>query len=130
MTFFTTDPRNFDFVGSIPEVVMEKVPLNNVIIKAYQKLPLFGVRKIPFYLKKIIEVGGLLKRGGKRKTKEAANVVATVSKKIKKLAKKPKLPPHVFEDNSEERTYSDVQGEGIIRNYEDDSSTNIAVPIV
>lgn len=44
--------------------------------------------------------------------------------------KKPKSPPHVFEDDSKQRTYSDVQGEDIIRNDEDDIATNTTVPIV
>ncbi|CAI9285851.1 unnamed protein product [Lactuca saligna] len=81
--------------------MMEKVPLNNAIIRAYQNLPMSGFHEIPFDLKKIIE-----------------------------LVKKPKSPPPVFEDDSEEPTYSDVQGEDIIRNDEDDISTNTVVPIV
>ena len=45
-TFVMSDPRNFAFVGSIPEVMLEKVPVNNDIIRAYRKLPSSGVRLI------------------------------------------------------------------------------------
>nr|KAJ0184447.1 hypothetical protein LSAT_V11C900494330 [Lactuca sativa] len=47
-TFVMSDPRNFAFVGSIPEVMLEKVPVNNDIIRAYRKLPSSGVRSKKF----------------------------------------------------------------------------------
>lgn len=88
-TFVTTDPRNFDFVGSILEAIMEKVHLNNAIIRTYHKLPASGVQDIHTDLKKIIEVGDLPKRGGKKKAKAIVTVSTTVSKKLKKMVNKP-----------------------------------------
>ncbi|CAH1413867.1 unnamed protein product [Lactuca virosa] len=46
-TFVMSDPRNFEFVGSIPKVLMKRVLLDNAIIRAYRKLPSSGVRQIP-----------------------------------------------------------------------------------
>lgn len=42
-TFVTYDPRNFQFIGSIPEEILVKVPKDNVIVTKYRKLPLSGV---------------------------------------------------------------------------------------
>lgn len=106
--FVTTGLRNFDFVGSIPQVMMEKVPLNNAINRSNWKLPLSGLREIPFNLKKIIKDGDLSNQGGKMKAKAVAIGVLTVSMKIKKIVKKTKSPLPMFEDDSEEQTYSDV----------------------
>lgn len=88
-TFVTTDPQNFDFVGSIPKTMMEKVLWNNAIIRAYRKLFVSGVRELPIELSKIIEVGDLPKRGGKKKAKAIVTVSTTVSKKLKKMVNKP-----------------------------------------
>ena len=55
------DPKNFEFVGSIMEVLLKRVPLDNAIIRAYQKLPSSGVRPIPAELKKVIDEGEKMK---------------------------------------------------------------------
>lgn len=44
--------------------------------------------------------------------------------------KKPNSPLPVFEEYSKERTHSDVQGEDMIQNDEDDTTNNTAVPLV
>ncbi|CAH1433602.1 unnamed protein product [Lactuca virosa] len=41
-TFVTSDPKNFDFIGSIPEVMLARVLLDNDIIKAYWTLQATG----------------------------------------------------------------------------------------
>lgn len=43
-TFVMSDPRNFKFVSSIPDVMLEKVPLDNSIFRDYRKFPSSGVR--------------------------------------------------------------------------------------
>lgn len=45
-TFVMSDPKNFKFVGSIPEALLEKVPLDKPIIRAYRTLPSSGVHPI------------------------------------------------------------------------------------
>ena len=37
-TFVMFDPRNFNFVGSIPEGMLVKVPSNNAIFNEYHNL--------------------------------------------------------------------------------------------
>lgn len=54
-TFVKSDPRNFEFVGSIPEVLLKRVPLENAIIKDYRKFPSSSGRAIHVELKKIID---------------------------------------------------------------------------
>lgn len=41
-----SDPMNFTFIGTIPEVMLVKDPSDNVIVNAYQKQPSSGVRPI------------------------------------------------------------------------------------
>lgn len=52
--FVVSDPRNFKFVGSIPDAMFEKVLLDNAIIRAYWKFPSGGARLISMELQKII----------------------------------------------------------------------------
>lgn len=47
--------------------MLERVPVNNSIIRAYRKFPSSGVRSIPAELMKIIDVGDLPKGGKKIK---------------------------------------------------------------
>lgn len=51
-TFIMLDPKNFEFVGSISDALLEKISLGNAIIKAYRKLPSFGVRPMHVELKR------------------------------------------------------------------------------
>lgn len=46
-TFVMSDPHNFDFVGSIPDALLEKVSLDKAIIRAYREMPSSCVRPIP-----------------------------------------------------------------------------------
>ena len=64
--------------------MLEKVVVNNDIIRAYQKFPSSGVHSIPAELKQIIDACYLSKCGGKRKPKAAPSVGENVSKKFKK----------------------------------------------
>ncbi|CAI9302999.1 unnamed protein product [Lactuca saligna] len=64
------DLQNFEFLGSIPEVMLENVLVTNAITRAYWKSPSSGVRPVPAELRKIIDTGKIPKRGGKRKPKE------------------------------------------------------------
>lgn len=56
-TFVMLDPRNLEFIGSIPDVMLKKVPLDNAIIRSYRKFPSSGVRPIPAELKKVVDEG-------------------------------------------------------------------------
>lgn len=64
-TFVMSDQQNFSFVGSIPEVMLSKVPMDKDLIRAYCSLPLSGIRPIHADLKQVINVGDKPKRGGK-----------------------------------------------------------------
>ncbi|CAI9286150.1 unnamed protein product [Lactuca saligna] len=77
-TFVMTGLRNFEFIGSIPKFMLEKIRVT--------------------------------KRGGKRKPKVAPSIGVIISKKIKKLVQKPRSPSPVIEDDSKERTGTEVQG--------------------
>lgn len=121
-TFVMLDPRNFEFVGSIPEALLKKVLLDNAIIRAYRKMPSSGVRPIPTELKKIIYEGDKPKRGGKRKDQVSLSKGIKVTKKSKKPILKPQSPSPVFQDQSEGRTKSDVQGNSILRNNQEDTT--------
>nr|KAJ0203805.1 hypothetical protein LSAT_V11C500271050 [Lactuca sativa] len=121
-TFVMPDPWNFDIVGSILEALLEKVSLDNAIVRAYRKMPSSSVRPIPTKLQKIINEGEKPKRGEKRKAKTAHSEVIKVRMKTKKLVQKPRSPSPVLQEKSEERTESDIQGTSILRNEEDYTS--------
>nr|KAJ0206901.1 hypothetical protein LSAT_V11C500287920 [Lactuca sativa] len=101
-TFVMSDPRNFKFVGSIPDVMLEKVPLDNAIIKDYRKLPSFGARPIPGELQKIID-----EERRKRKAKAATSENIKLPKKAKKPVQKPRSPSPVIQEESKERTITE-----------------------
>lgn len=78
------DPRKFNFVGSIPEAMLGKVPLDNVIVNEYRNQPTSGVLPMSDELRKAIEDEYKLKRGGKRKAKATPSKVVKTPKKVKK----------------------------------------------
>ncbi|CAH1414690.1 unnamed protein product [Lactuca virosa] len=75
-----SDPKNFNFVGSIPEVMLARVPLDTVFIQEYRKNPNIVDREVLASLQVILDVGDVPKRGG---TKRKAKVAEVVSKKVK-----------------------------------------------
>ena len=86
-------PSKFAFMGSIPEVMFEMVPSDNVIINVYRKLPVFGACRMPEQLRKEIEMEHKPKRGAKRKGKTGPfDVVKNLKKRVKKTARKPRSP--------------------------------------
>lgn len=94
-----SDPQNFDFVGSILDALLEKVPLDNAVIRAYRTIPSSGVRPIPTESQKIIDEGDKLKCGGKRKAKSTTSETVKTPKKI---VQKPRSPSPVIQEESEE----------------------------
>lgn len=64
-----SDPNNFTFIGSVPDAMLEKVPLDNDIVSEYQILPSSGVQPMPNELRKPLDEGNKPNRGGKRKNK-------------------------------------------------------------
>ncbi|CAI9264306.1 unnamed protein product [Lactuca saligna] len=89
-TFIKSDPRNFRFVGSIPDVMFEKIPLENSIIREYHNFPCSGVHPIPAELQKINNEGNKPNRGGKRKAKETTSKIVKTLKKPRKQVEKPR----------------------------------------
>lgn len=73
--FVISDPRNFKFIGPIRDVMLDKVPLDNSIVRYYRKLSSSGVRPIPLELQKVLEEGDKPKRVGKRKAKAGPSKV-------------------------------------------------------
>lgn len=103
-------PTKFTFVGSIPEVMLAKVPQGNVIINEYRNLPGFGARPMPDDLRNSIEEENKTKRGAKRKGKVGpSEVVKTSNKNVKKPIKKPRSPSLVVQEASESSTHSDFR---------------------
>lgn len=82
-----SDPRIFDFNGSIPDEMLERVPIDNAIVRDYQKLPSSGVQSMPAELRKMIDDGNKAKRGGKKKEKVAPTETVRVPKKKKEASK-------------------------------------------
>lgn len=104
-----SDPTKFSFIGSFPEAMLLNVPANNLIVNEYLKKAASSVHPMPEDLRKAIEEGVKLKRGGKRKDK--ANSFESIQgpkKKVKKAARKTRSPSPVQEP-SESRTHSDVR---------------------
>lgn len=54
-TFIMSDPSKFNFVGSILEAMLVKVPSDNAIVNAYCKQPTSGVHPMTEELRKAIE---------------------------------------------------------------------------
>ncbi|CAH1442762.1 unnamed protein product [Lactuca virosa] len=81
--------------------MMSRLPLDNVIIKAYREIPDSGVCEIPASLQATLDVVDVPKRGGKRKAKTTGGV----SKKPKQQ-RKTKSKPAMFDEASEDRTQS------------------------
>lgn len=50
--FVMSNPRNFTFIGSIPEEMLMKVPHDNAIVNAYRKSPSSSIRLMTDELRK------------------------------------------------------------------------------
>lgn len=42
-TLMMSNPRKFSFFGTIPEAILVKVPIDNVIVNEYRNMPTSGV---------------------------------------------------------------------------------------
>lgn len=115
-TFMMFGPRKFSFVGSIPEMMLVKVPTDNAIVNEYCKLPTSSVRPMTEELRKILKEGNKLKKGGKQKAKVAPFNVAKTPKKVKKQARKPRYPSPVAQEDSESQTVSEIQENATVQN--------------
>lgn len=74
--FATSDPKHFTFIGSILEMILSRLPLENVIIKKYKKSPISGEQPIPDNLKASLDASDISKRTGvKRKGKDIVDAV-------------------------------------------------------
>lgn len=100
----------FDFVGSLPEAMLNSVPADNVVINEYRKRPGLGIRTMPDALRKAITKARKPKKGAKRKGKAGPfEPAATPKKKVKKAARNPRsLTP--VQEAFDSRTHSDLQG--------------------
>lgn len=101
LTFVMSDPRNFTFIGLIPEEMLVKVPSNNDVVNAYPSLSSSAVRLMSDDLRNLIYEGNKLKMGGKRKAKAATSKVVKAPKKSRKPAKKPRSLSPVLQEDSE-----------------------------
>ncbi|CAI9293678.1 unnamed protein product [Lactuca saligna] len=63
--FVISDSRNFHFVGSIPEVILERVSIYSEIIQIYRKIPKLGERVIAPTLQVVLDAGDAPKRKAK-----------------------------------------------------------------
>ena len=67
-SFVMTYAKNFEFVGPIPEEMLDCVPIRNTIIQGYIQSVAFDERPIPAELQAIFDAPPKPKKGGKRKT--------------------------------------------------------------
>lgn len=79
-----SDPTKFNFVGSIPGVMLERVPEDNAIVTEYHRQPLSGVRPITEEFRKILKEVNKPNRGGKKKVNATPSEVVKTLKKVKK----------------------------------------------
>lgn len=120
--FMMSDPKNFVFIGLIPEEILENVPLDNAIVRVYHKLPSFGVRPMPADIRQLIDESNKMKRGGKRKANVDPYESVKAPKKMRKPAKKPRSPSLIIQEDSEERTVTKGQEDNTLRNEEEDTA--------
>lgn len=85
-TFVTSDPKSFNLFGSIPEVILARVPLDNDIINAYRGILNYVIREILVSLRAALAIVDIQKRGRKRKTKSSQFCL-----KETKATRKPKV---------------------------------------
>lgn len=89
--------------------MLDRVPLYNVIVSEYRNKPSSSAHPMTEEFQKILEELNNPKQGGKRKTKaSSSDVVKTLKKKVKKVARIPRSPSPVLEE-SESQTQSDVR---------------------
>lgn len=101
--------------------MLERVPFDNAIVRDYQKLPSSGVQPMPAELRKLIDDGNKPKCGGKRKEKVVPSESFKVPKKTKNPVKKQIYPSPVIQEESDERTATEVQENDTIPNEEEDT---------
>lgn len=104
----TMDPKHFTFIGSSMEMILSRLPLENVIIQKYKNIHISGERPIPDNFKACLDAGDISKRTGvKRKGKAIVNAVPKKAKSQTKLKSK-KLKPAVVGENLDEWNFSVV----------------------
>lgn len=123
-----SNPFKFAFVGSILEVMLEKLPNENEIVNKYRKKFVSSVRPMPDELRTEIEEASKPKRGAKRKGKVGpSETVKTLKKKVKKVDRKPKSPSLVHDD-SDSRTHSDLREGEHVQTEVDDTAATLEPP--
>ncbi|CAI9271438.1 unnamed protein product [Lactuca saligna] len=95
---------------------------DNAIIRAYRKIPFSGVHPIPTELQRIIDESDKPKRGRKRKAKDATSESIKFPKRAKKPVQIPRSPSLIIQEESEEKTVTEVQEDNTLRNEEDDTT--------
>ncbi|CAI9297226.1 unnamed protein product [Lactuca saligna] len=64
-TFMLYDPTKFSLIGSIPQVILAKVPQDNVIVNTYRKLPSSGPRLMTDEMRMKLEEANKLQKRAK-----------------------------------------------------------------
>lgn len=124
-----SDPYKFNFVGSILEVMLVKVPSDNVNVNEYCKLPASGAHSMPVELWKAIKEANKPKGGGKWKAKGGpSEVVKTPENKVKKATRKPRSPSLVAQEASETRTQIDFRDDEPVQNEVEDTVSTFVPP--
>lgn len=59
-----SDPRKFDFIGSLLEEMLNYIPTNNELINKYQKIHIFSPNPETPEMQKALEEGNKPKKGG------------------------------------------------------------------
>lgn len=124
-TFIMSDPHNFNFIGSVPVEMLEKVPIDNAILRECQKLPSSGVCPMPADLRKLIDESNKPKCGGKRKEKVSPSERVRVTKKTNKPTNKLRSPSPDIQEESDERTLTEPQEDDTLQNEEEDTTATL-----
>lgn len=98
-TFVMSDPRNFNFIGSIRLDMLERVPLDNAIVREHRKLPSSCVHPMSADLRKLIDESNKLKHGGKRKAKAPYSESVRVPKNTRSQQRNQDLHLRYFKKN-------------------------------
>ncbi|KAI3700355.1 hypothetical protein L2E82_44981 [Cichorium intybus] len=120
-TFVKTNSKDFEFIGSIPLEMTNRV-LNDVkCVAAYCQLPPSGLRPIMPKLQEAFDKPENLKKVVKRKRKGSTSETVKPTKPRKKIKKAKSPTPPSEPEESEGRTLSDPVNGAQDKNEEDDT---------
>lgn len=130
ITFVTSDPMNFRYVGLITEDMLARVSMDSEIIYICRKLPKFGERPISLAPHVGLDVVDILKRGGGKRKAKAVVESQTVKSKAPKKIQSNKVKLVVVIEVSKDDTFSDIRFNDDIQTVDVANTSNIPEQIL